>query len=369
MMDLESSNNQHMILNSMEDRAFDELFQPKPSFQEEGLCFSSSYNTHSGTTPKDPPHHHHHYQQQQLMNSSTNFIIPYEHNHMNNAMLMNMGQPPDMVMGQKLQPPSAPMISSSSSSSITVSSTPQIISFGNPSITSDHDHTFYYAYNSKKIFDSPPDTDDPAGYNWSSSNTSPTRKNSQQAQCHVEAERKRREKLSALFVSLTKVVPGLRKLDKISVLEDAIKHMIELQERLKVLEEEIKKNTKIILDVDVDDDEEDHDDHPMAEEFKGINIPTDHHQQKEESMHDIKVKMSGENVLIKILCHKRYYGCLLNLSNALHKLHLTLLDTRVLLFGGCALDITFVAQMESHFSSTVSGIIKHLQNAMFQSRK
>ncbi|CAI9109095.1 OLC1v1008845C1 [Oldenlandia corymbosa var. corymbosa] len=275
--------------------------------------------------------------------------------------MMNMGQPPelaDMMMGQKLQP--TPMISSSSSSSISVSSSPQIISFGNPTSStdpsnSDHDHTFYYAYNSKKTVDSPDNY--LASYNWSCK-TSPTRKNSQQAQCHVEAERKRREKLSALFVSLTKVVPGLKKLDKISVLEDAIKHMIELQERLKVLEEEVKKNTKIILDVDADDDDHDEDhDVPIAEELKGI-LPT-----------DIKVKMLGKNVLVKILCDKRYYGCILNLSNELQNLHLTLLDTRVLLFGGCAIDITFAAQMESHFSATVSGIIKHLQNAMFQIRK
>lgn len=32
-----------------------------------------------------------------------------------------------------------------------------------------------------------------------------------QAQYHVEAERKRRERLSDLFISLSKIVPGLKK--------------------------------------------------------------------------------------------------------------------------------------------------------------
>lgn len=40
---------------------------------------------------------------------------------------------------------------------------------------------------------------------------SPIRRTPVQAQYHVEAERKRREKLTDLFVSLSKVVPGLKK--------------------------------------------------------------------------------------------------------------------------------------------------------------
>ncbi|KAK6142481.1 hypothetical protein DH2020_022829 [Rehmannia glutinosa] len=66
-----------------------------------------------------------------------------------------------------------------------------------------------------------------------------------QAQDHVMAERKRRQNLTRLFVSLSKVVPGLKKLDKVSVLEDAINHLKALQARVKVLEEqEIKESSK-----------------------------------------------------------------------------------------------------------------------------
>ncbi|CAJ1929084.1 unnamed protein product [Sphenostylis stenocarpa] len=57
---------------------------------------------------------------------------------------------------------------------------------------------------------------------------------------HIIAERKRREKLSQSLISLAALIPGLKKMDKASVLGDAIKYVKELQERLKILEEENK---------------------------------------------------------------------------------------------------------------------------------
>lgn len=43
------------------------------------------------------------------------------------------------------------------------------------------------------------------------SRTNPVKRTPIQAQYHIEAERKRREKLSDLFIALSKVVPGLKK--------------------------------------------------------------------------------------------------------------------------------------------------------------
>ncbi|EEF33492.1 DNA binding protein, putative [Ricinus communis] len=63
------------------------------------------------------------------------------------------------------------------------------------------------------------------------------------AQDHVIAERKRREKLSQRFIALSAVVPGLKKMDKASVLGDAIKYLKHLQERVKTLEEQAAKKT------------------------------------------------------------------------------------------------------------------------------
>ncbi|KAJ4904341.1 Transcription factor ABA-INDUCIBLE bHLH-TYPE [Raphanus sativus] len=55
---------------------------------------------------------------------------------------------------------------------------------------------------------------------------------------HVEAERQRREKLNQRFYALRAVVPNISKMDKASLLEDAISYIKELQEKVKSIEAE-----------------------------------------------------------------------------------------------------------------------------------
>lgn len=53
---------------------------------------------------------------------------------------------------------------------------------------------------------------------------------------HVEAERARREKLNQRFYALRAVVPNVSKMDKASLLSDAISYITELQNKLKEME-------------------------------------------------------------------------------------------------------------------------------------
>ncbi|KAJ4953818.1 hypothetical protein NE237_030650 [Protea cynaroides] len=55
---------------------------------------------------------------------------------------------------------------------------------------------------------------------------------------HVEAERQRREKLNQRFYALRAVVPNISKMDKASLLGDAITHITDLQKKIRVLEAE-----------------------------------------------------------------------------------------------------------------------------------
>ncbi|KAF5732118.1 hypothetical protein HS088_TW18G00807 [Tripterygium wilfordii] len=58
---------------------------------------------------------------------------------------------------------------------------------------------------------------------------------------HVEAERQRREKLNQRFYALRAVVPNISKMDKASLLGDAIAYINELQAKLKAMEAEREK--------------------------------------------------------------------------------------------------------------------------------
>ncbi|XP_074273132.1 transcription factor MTB1-like [Silene latifolia] len=60
---------------------------------------------------------------------------------------------------------------------------------------------------------------------------------------HVEAERQRREKLNQRFYALRAVVPNISRMDKASLLGDAVSYITELQKRLKDLETEQERNS------------------------------------------------------------------------------------------------------------------------------
>ncbi|KAJ7946824.1 transcription factor bHLH25-like [Quillaja saponaria] len=172
-------------------------------------------------------------------------------------------------------------------------------------------------------------------------------------QDHIIAERKRREKLSQKFIALSAIVPGLKKMDKASVLGDAIKHLKQLQEKVKTLEEEQsrKKATESVLTVkksqllaDADNSSSD------------LSGPFD------EELPEIEARFCDENVLIRVHCEKRK-GVTEAAITEIEKLHLTVTNSSVMTFGKFALDITIVAKMDVEFSMTLKDLVRNLRSA------
>ncbi|GAA0145410.1 basic helix-loop-helix transcription factor [Lithospermum erythrorhizon] len=172
------------------------------------------------------------------------------------------------------------------------------------------------------------------------------------AQDHILAERRRREKLSQRFIALSALVPGLKKMDKASVLGEAIKYLKQLQEKVKALEEQArKKSTESVVFVKrhemyADDNNSSSDDNssPSA--------------QFQDSLPQIEARFSDKDVLIRVHCEKKK-GVLAKVVSEVEKLHLSVVNTNSMTFCS-ALDITVIARMKEDFSMTVKDFMKNL---------
>ncbi|XP_023733192.1 transcription factor bHLH18 [Lactuca sativa] len=179
------------------------------------------------------------------------------------------------------------------------------------------------------------------------------------AQDHILAERKRREKLSQRFIALSALVPGLKKMDKASVLGDAIKHLKTLQEKVKTLEEQIKKrpNTESVVFV------------KRYEMLADVNESSSSNENSGGPIHDqlpeIEARFFGNDVLIRIHCEKKS-GVLEKTLIEIEKLHLSVINSTCMTFANYALDITVIAQMDKEFTMTMKDLMKNLRLALKQ---
>lgn len=175
---------------------------------------------------------------------------------------------------------------------------------------------------------------------------------------HVIAERKRREKLSQRFIALSSIIPGLTKLDKASVLGDTIKYLKQLEEREKILEEEVAMRTveSAIFAKK-----------PSLQRGDGvICFPSDEKSYDppiDQQLPEVKARVLGKNVLIKVQCEK-HEGCIKEVMKQMEDMNLTTLNIGVLTFGSSLLDITIVAQIENENCLTIEEIVEKLRDAL-----
>lgn len=189
--------------------------------------------------------------------------------------------------------------------------------------------------------------------------SSPIKASAGHTQDHIMAERRRREKLTQRFIALSAIVPDLKRTDKASILGDTIKYVKRLQERTKLLEDQIQESSggskghirghkkvsgSALILTEVGD--------PVA----GSDPP------------EIEVRIVDNNVLIRVHCKKRK-GLLLESVGELEKLDLVVLNANVLSFAGEHFDLTFNAQMGDGLKLAVDDIIKALRAVFFSTTK
>ncbi|XP_010670988.2 transcription factor bHLH18 [Beta vulgaris subsp. vulgaris] len=187
-----------------------------------------------------------------------------------------------------------------------------------------------------------------------------------QVQDHIIAERKRRELLSQMFISLSTMVPGLKKVDKTSVLGEAITYIKKLQERVKILEEVaakrtiesmvvVKKSQIIVDDNDGDGNESSSDvDDNSASNNNG-------------SLPEIEIKMSEKTLLLRVHCEQQR-GTLRKLMAEIHKHEMNITNFSVIPFENLTLEIAIVAQMEKGFNKNVEDFARTIRSVVQMER-
>ncbi|KAK4262456.1 hypothetical protein QN277_028013 [Acacia crassicarpa] len=178
-----------------------------------------------------------------------------------------------------------------------------------------------------------------------------------QAQDHVMAERKRREKLSQRFIALSAILPGLKKMDKASVLGDAINYVKQLQERVTTLEEQVNKKaveTAVFVKRSV-----------LYAEDDGSSSDENPNSRSDQPLPEIEARVSGKDVLIRIHCNKQN-GCCATILSQLQHLNLTVQSSSFLPFGNTTVDITIVAKMNNEECVTAKDIVRSLRQGLIR---
>ncbi|KAK1440653.1 hypothetical protein QVD17_06482 [Tagetes erecta] len=184
-----------------------------------------------------------------------------------------------------------------------------------------------------------------------------TVRNPVQVQDHVLAERKRREKLAQRFISLSSLLPDLKKMDKATVLEDAANYIQELQNRVKELEEASctkKKNKQESLITCKRSRLSSSDDNGSSSNeanFEDSSSPCNP---------EIEVRLSGCSLLVEIYSRTNCIS-LVRVLSEMHKLGLSVISCSTMPFADTTLLVTIVAQKSDDFNMLSMDLVKNLQ--------
>uniref|UniRef100_A0A453H0N3 BHLH domain-containing protein n=1 Tax=Aegilops tauschii subsp. strangulata TaxID=200361 RepID=A0A453H0N3_AEGTS len=169
------------------------------------------------------------------------------------------------------------------------------------------------------------------------------------AQDHIMAERKRREKINQRFIELSTVIPGLKKMDKATILSDATRHVKELQEKIKALEAATGRSSRSIETVVLVKKKPRHADAALSDQNGS---PSSASSSTGNPLPEIEVRFSETGVMVRILCHDVQGVVVRVLSEVEEGLHLTVTHANVMPFTACTVIITITAK--ASFPSLIS---------------
>ncbi|KAL2551911.1 transcription factor bHLH [Forsythia ovata] len=134
-------------------------------------------------------------------------------------------------------------------------------------------------------------------------------------------------------------------MDEASVLENVIRYLQYLQERVDILEEQARKPVV----------------HVKKSELVVDDVGSSSSEQQ--STPSIEARVCDKHVLLRIYCEKRK-GILVKILGEIEKLNLGVVNTSVVPFGSSFLDITIIAEKEKEFSLAVKEIVQSLYNVL-----
>ncbi|KAH9613994.1 hypothetical protein KSS87_003753 [Heliosperma pusillum] len=187
----------------------------------------------------------------------------------------------------------------------------------------------------------------------------------EEAHDHIMAERKRRQLTAQLFVSLSAMLPGLKKMDKTTILSEAIKHMKQLKEKVEALEEVTsKQNVQSMVMVKkskmVVDNDNDYDDSSCILEdnyvLGGGNVIS-------KSVPEIEAMVSYKTLILNLYCEKQK-GILPKIFGEMEKHGIIVLHCTVESLGNSVDKHTIVGQLEKRDKMHVKNLVVSLNSIL-----
>ncbi|XP_044346018.1 transcription factor bHLH19-like [Triticum aestivum] len=164
------------------------------------------------------------------------------------------------------------------------------------------------------------------------------------AQDHIMAERKRREKTNQRFIELSAVIPGLKKMDKVTILSNATSYVKQLQEKVKSLEVAGGSHRSVETVVLVREPRR----HAAPNGDEGSSLFYSAARTWSQRQPEIEAKLSENKVMLRIHCEINGKGVVARVLAELEEFHLCIVSNNVMPFTESTVIITIVAKASFH---------------------